>query len=66
VGGVPVYNLPAASSGFGINYDFSIADMIGFVSEGDAYYNYQKNGTTLPGGAPVARHYAFDGYEMYA
>jgi hypothetical protein len=58
-------NLPAVGS-FGLNYDFSIADMIGFVSEGDAFYNYNKNGTTLPVGAPVARHYAFDGYEMYA
>jgi hypothetical protein len=66
VGGVSAYNLPAVSSSFGINYDFSIADMIGFVSEGDAYYNYQKNGTTLPSGAAVARHYAFDGYEIYA
>ena len=66
VGGVPAYNLPSVSSGFGLNYDFSIADMIGFVSEGDAYYNYQKNGSTLASGAPVARHYAFDGYEMYA
>jgi hypothetical protein len=66
VAGVPAYNLPSVSSAFGLNYDFSIADMIGFVSEGDAYYNFNKNGTTLPTGAPVARHYAFDGYEMYA
>jgi len=66
VGGVPQYNLPAVSGDFGLNYDFSIADMIGFVSEGDAYYNYTKNGSTLAVGAPVARHYAFDGYEMYA
>lgn len=66
VGGVPQYNLPGVSGTFGLNYDFSIADMIGFVSEGDAFYNYTKNGTTLPVGAPVARHYAFDGYEMYA
>ena len=66
VAGVPAYNLPSVSSAFGLNYDFSIADMIGFVSEGDAYYNFNKNGTTLNTGAPVARHYAFDGYEMYA
>jgi hypothetical protein len=61
----PQNNLPAVGN-FGLNYDFAIADMIGFVSEGDAYYNYTKNGSTLPVGAPVARHYAFDGYEMYA
>ncbi|HYL62191.1 MAG TPA: TonB-dependent receptor [Candidatus Methylomirabilis sp.] len=66
VGGVSQYNLPAVNSGFGLNYDFSIADMIGFVSEGDAFYNYTKTGSTLPVGAPVARHYGFDGYEMYA
>jgi len=62
---VPQYNLPGVSSSFGLNYDFSIADMIGFVSEGDAYYNYLKNGSTEPSGAPAARHYGFDGYEMY-
>lgn len=65
VNNVPQYNLPSVSSSFGLNYDFSIADMIGFVSEGDAYYNYLKNGTTQPTGAPVARHYGFNGYEMY-
>jgi outer membrane receptor protein involved in Fe transport len=53
------------SSSFGLNYDFSIATMIGFVSEGDAFYNYLKNGTTEPSGAAVARHYGFNGYEMY-
>ncbi|MGB2593091.1 MAG: TonB-dependent receptor [Candidatus Acidiferrum sp.] len=58
--------LPGVNSGFGLNYDFSIADMIGFVSEGDAYYNYNKNGTTQSPGSPVTRHYAENGYEMYA
>jgi Carboxypeptidase regulatory-like domain len=63
--GAPAYNLPAVGS-FGLNYDFAMADMIGFVSEGDAHYNYLKNGTTQPNGSPVARHYAFNGYELYA
>jgi len=66
VGGVPQYNLPAVSGNFGLNYDFSIADMIGFVSEGDAYYNYEKSGATQASGSPVVRNYAFNGYEMYA
>jgi len=66
VGGVAQYNLPAVSANFGLNYDFSIADMIGFVSEGDAYYNYEKNGNTQPPGSPVVRNYAFNGFEMYA
>jgi hypothetical protein len=57
--------LPGVNSGFGLNYDFSIADMIGFVSQGDAFYNYNKNGTTQAPGSPVTRHYAENGYEMY-
>ena len=66
VNSVRQYNLPAVNGAtFGLNYDFSIADMIGFVSEGDGYYNYLKNGSTEPTGAAVARHYGFDGYEMY-
>jgi hypothetical protein len=63
--GVPQYNLPAVSSTFGLNYDFAIANAVGFVSQADAFYNYTKSGSVLTAGAPVARHYAFNGYEMY-
>jgi hypothetical protein len=59
--------LPAVNGNtFGLNYDFAIANALGFVSEVDALYNYEKNGSVQPQGAPVARHYAEDRYELYA
>jgi hypothetical protein len=64
----PVYSgLPAVNGGtFGLNYDFAIANALGFVSEADANYNYEKNGAVQPQGAPIARHYAQNRFEMYA
>src|SRR5205807_1320876 len=35
-------------------------------TEDDATYNYLKNGSVLPQGAPVTRHFAVDSYEVYA
>ena len=62
----PGNNLPAVNGAtFGLNYDFAIANALGFVSQADGYYNYMKNGQSQPQGAPVARHYAENGYEMY-
>jgi hypothetical protein len=67
VNNVPAYNLPAVNGGsFGLNYDFAMANVLGLVTEADGYYNYQKNGAVQPQGAPVARHYGEDGYEIYA
>jgi Carboxypeptidase regulatory-like domain/TonB dependent receptor len=58
--------LPAVNGDtFGLNYDFAVANALGFVSEVDASYNYLKNGSVQPQGAPVARHYAEDRYEIY-
>jgi Carboxypeptidase regulatory-like domain len=57
--------LPAVNGNYQGNYDFAIANAVGFVSEADAFYNYQKNGSVQPGGTPTARHYGLDGYEMY-
>ena len=51
---------------FGLNYDFAIANALGFVSEVDASYNYLKDGSVQPQGAPVTRHYAENRYEIYA
>jgi hypothetical protein len=59
--------LPAVNGNtFGLNYDFAIANALGFVSEADASYNYQKAGSVQPQGAPVARNYAQNRFEMYA
>lgn len=65
VGGAQVYNLPAVSGSFGLNYDFAVANAVGFVSEGDAYYNYLKNGSVQNEGTPVARNYAENSFEIY-
>jgi hypothetical protein len=58
--------LPAGDGSFANSYDFPMMALLGMVTEDDATYNYLKNGSVLPQGAPVSRHFAFDGYEMYA
>jgi hypothetical protein len=58
--------LPAGDSSFANSYDFPMMALLGIVTEDDATYNYLKNGNVLAQGAPVQRHFAFDGYEMYA
>src|SRR4029077_20302496 len=66
-GGVRQYpNLPVWDSGFANAYDFPLMGMLGMVTEDDATYNYLKNGSVLPQGAPVSRHFAFRSYAWYA
>jgi len=66
-GGVRQYpNLPVGDSGFANAYDFPLMGMLGMVTEDDATYNYLKNGSVLPQGAPVSRHFAFRSYAWYA
>ncbi len=57
--------LPAVNANYQGNYDFAIANAVGFVSQADAFYNYQKDGSVQGAGTPVARHYAENGYESY-
>src|SRR5208282_1287409 len=57
---------PAGDSSFANSYDFPMIALLGMVTEGDAVYNYQKNGNVLAQGAPVSRHFAFNSYEFYA
>jgi hypothetical protein len=52
--------------GFGTNYDNAVTALFGMVVEVNAQYNYQRDASPLAQGAPVTRHYAEDGYEMYA
>ena len=40
--------------------------LVGSVNEVIAQYNYNKDGTVLPQGAPVVRHFADDSWEFYA
>jgi hypothetical protein len=57
---------PAGASSFANSYDFPMMALLGMVTEDDATYNYKKDGSVLPQGAPVQRHFAEDGWEMYA
>jgi hypothetical protein len=63
----PVNNgFPAGAGSFANSYDFPMMALLGMVTEDDATYNYKKDGSVLAQGAPVQRHFAEDGWEMYA
>ena len=51
---------------FGTSYDNAVTALFGMDVEINAQYNYQRNGNPLAQGAPVTRHFAENGYEMYA
>jgi Carboxypeptidase regulatory-like domain len=53
-------------SGFGTNYDNAVTNLLGMDVEVNAQYNYLRDGSILPQGAPVVRHFGEDGYETYA
>jgi hypothetical protein len=53
-------------AGFGTNYDNAVTALFGMDVEVNAQYNYARDGSALAQGAPVVRHFAEDGYEMYA
>jgi hypothetical protein len=64
--GGPGTCFPGVDSGFSNSYDFPLTALLGMVSEVDAQYNYQRNGSPLAQGAPLQRRFAQNGYEMYA
>ena len=53
-------------AGFGTNYDNAVTALFGMDVEVNAQYNYARDGSPQAQGAPVTRHFAEDGYEMYA
>ena len=57
---------PAVDSNFGPNYDAAAGILLGIFAEGDGKYNFERNGTALAQGAPIARRYAINDYEFYA
>jgi len=57
---------PAVDPSFNNSYDFPLIALLGSVTELDATYNYDKQGSLLPQGAPTRRHFATDEYEFYA
>jgi hypothetical protein len=57
--------LPAVDPNFDNSYDYPIQALLGMVTEVDAKYNFQKNGTALPDGTPLQRRFGIDSYEFY-
>src|SRR5579872_3390110 len=58
-------NFPAVDSGFGASYDFAAVQVTGLMSQVYTVANQDKNGTAIPNGDLVPRHFRnFEG-EMY-
>ena len=56
---------PLVDPGFANSYDFPLQALLGMVTEVDARYNFQRDGSALPEGAALKRRYAIDSYEFY-
>ena len=56
---------PAVDSSFVSNYDYPMTSLLGMVTLVNANYNYARDGSALPQGAPVVRDFGEDSYEMY-
>jgi hypothetical protein len=63
----PVYGYPAVDfANYGNEYNAALMNIVGTITEGDAVYNYNKDGSTLAIGAPLKRDYHWNEYEIYA
>ncbi|PYU73536.1 MAG: hypothetical protein DMG52_14580 [Acidobacteria bacterium] len=56
---------PFVDPSFANSYDFPMQALLGMVTEVDAKYNFQRDGSPLPEGAPLKRRYGINGYEFY-
>jgi hypothetical protein len=56
---------PAVLSSFNNSYDSPLIALLGSVSEGDAIYNYNREGKLLPQGTPVKRRFGANELEFY-
>ncbi|MGA2560874.1 MAG: carboxypeptidase-like regulatory domain-containing protein [Terracidiphilus sp.] len=62
----PVYGYPTVDfSNYGNEYNDALLGLVGIVTEGDAIYNYDKQGNPLALGAPVKRDYGWKESEFY-
>ena len=57
--------LPDVDPSFANSYDYPIQALLGIVTEVDAKYNFQKDGSALPDGAALQRRFGLDSYEFY-
>ena len=56
---------PAVSDGGVSSFGDTFVPLLGIISETTAFYNYNRDGSVLPMGAPVSRRFATDEYEFY-
>jgi hypothetical protein len=56
---------PNVDPAFATNYDYPLTDILGIVTNATTVFNYNRNLSPLPPGAPITRHYAGDTYEPY-
>jgi hypothetical protein len=50
----------------GRSFRDALTQMLGPITQVDAYYNFDKTGTTQPEGEPVRRRFAVNEFELYA
>jgi len=62
----PVYGYPTVDfANYGNEYNSALLGLTGIITEGDAIYNYDKEGNALAVGAPVKRDYGWKESEFY-
>jgi hypothetical protein len=57
--------LPAVASASRSNYSDPFVQLLGVLSQNEARYNFNIDGSLVPPGEPVLRHYAAEEYELY-
>jgi hypothetical protein len=57
--------LPAVDGNFANQYDYPAIALLGMVTEYNAFFNFDKNGTALPTGSAVHRDWGANEYEFY-
>jgi hypothetical protein len=57
---------PAVDPSFNNSYDYPLIALLGAVTQVNANYNYNRDGSVFPQGAPLTRRFASDSYEFYA
>ncbi len=56
---------PMVDSSFANAYDFPLTALLGMVTEVDARFNFQRDGSPLADGSPLTRRFAINSYEFY-
>ena len=56
---------PLVDPSFANSFDFPMQALLGMVTEVDAQYNFNRDGSALPDGAALKRRYGINGYEFY-